>query len=260
MKNLPEKANIFFNEDFKKVIHPEDWIFVDRLKENLQLRSFVYPNLDSSLRDEQNWGRFLTLVVDCAGLMQPEQTNKAREQKKQAEKLKQDIALYCEKLTESIDELNELGEQGLIETPYISDAIRVVIETGKDHYMFESYIKEKLNKSIVGFSGLKYFPSIQDVIRRIGISYKEQQIYFSDNYIILNTKPSPREFCVKLRLSIDEHIRCSALPKTFKMTQSQIADFCNALFQEENSITITTENVKQYLSSFRKSQPQDLIS
>ena len=96
MKDLPENAKMFFNERFKKVIFPEDWIFVDRLEKDLQLKSFVYPKLDGSLRDWQNWERFLTLVVDCAGLMQPEETNKARELKKQAEKLKQDIAMYCE--------------------------------------------------------------------------------------------------------------------------------------------------------------------
>jgi hypothetical protein len=142
MKELPENAKVFFNERFKKVIYQEDWIFVNRLEKDLQLRNFVYPKLDGFLRDWQNWEIFLTLVVDCAGLMQPEKTNEARELKKQAEKLKQDIAMYCEKLASSIDELNELGEQGSIDTPYITDPIRVVIETGKDHYMFGSYVEE----------------------------------------------------------------------------------------------------------------------
>jgi len=251
MKDLPENAKMFFNERFKKVIFPEDWIFVDRLEKDLQLKSFVYPKLDGSLRDWQNWERFLTLVVDCAGLMQPEETNKARELKKQAEKLKQDIAMYCEKLADSIDGLNELGEQGLIDTPYITNPIRVVIETGKDHYIFGSYVEERLNKAIVGF-GSKYFPNIQNVMRQVGAIYEEQEIDFSDNYIILNTRASPREFCVQLSSRIDEYIRCNALPNEFKLTQSEIADFCNALFQKENSIT--AQNVKGYLKNFRKSQ------
>jgi len=177
MKDLPENAKMFFNERFKKVIFPEDWIFVDRLEKDLQLKSFVYPKLDGSLRDWQNWERFLTLVVNCAGLMQPEETNKARKLKRQAEKLKQDIAMYCEKLADSIDGLNELGEQGLIDTPYITNPIRVVIETGKDHYIFGSYVEERLNKAIVGF-GSKYFPNIQNVMRQVGAIYEEQEIDF----------------------------------------------------------------------------------
>lgn len=258
MKDLPENAKTFFNERFEKVIFPEDWIFVGRLEKDLQLRNFVYPKLDGILRDWQSWEIFLRLVVDCAGLMKPEETNKARELKKQAEKLKQDITLYCKNLAESIDELNELGELGLIDTPYIDDPIRVVIETGKDHYMFGRFVEKGLNKAIVGFFGSKYFPSIQNVISRIGSIYEEQEIDFSENYIILNTKASPREFCVKLSSRIDKYIGYKALPRKFKLTQSQIADFCNALFQNET--IITAQNVKQYLSSFRKSQQQDLLS
>ena len=258
MKDLPENAKMFFNERFEKVIYPEDFIFVERLKDNLQLRNFVYLKLDSHLKDWQNWERFLTLVVDCASLMQNEKTKEARTLKRQAEKLKKDIEICCEKLAYSIDEINELGEQGFIDIPYISNPVRTVIEAGKNNILFNKYINENLQKAIAGFSDSKYLPTIQDVIRYISSSYEEQQIEYSYNYSELNKRASPRDFCVKLNRCIDEHIRSMALPNNFKLTHSEIADFCNALLlSDENNIT--ADNVKTYLNDFKKAQKRDLL-
>lgn len=257
MQPLPENSRAFFEERFEKVIFKEDFIFVERLKNNAILRNSVYPRLDSVLNSWQTWEIFLTLVVDCAGLMHPDKTNTARESKKKAEKLKQNIIEYCENLANSIDELNELGELGFIDVPYSDNPIKAVIKAGEHNYLFNCHIKENLQKSIAGFCSSRYIPSIQALLRQVSYSYEEQQVCFSYNYSSLNNRASPRDFCVKLSTSIDEFIRTNSLPKNFKLTQSEIADFCNALLLDEQEKFITADNVKTYINDFRKLQQQN---
>jgi hypothetical protein len=151
MNDLPENAKKFFNDRFEIGIDPEDMVFVDRLEKDLQLRNFVYQDIDGFLPDWRSWVEFLRLAVGCAGLMQPEKTKEARVLKKQAEALQRDIALCCEKLANSIDALDNIGEQGCIDTPYIGNPIDVVIEAGENNILFEWHIKENLQKANLSF-------------------------------------------------------------------------------------------------------------
>lgn len=251
MKKLPENAKKFFSERAEKVIFPKDYSFIAKLENNDWLRNQVYPQLDPILLTWQNWERFLTLVIDSASLTQLENFIAAKKTKQEAENVLQEIIELSNQLVNKIDRLEELGELGFIHVPYADDVVSILLEAGKTAPRFSLYVEEPIRQATISKRDDRYLPSISNFIRTMAKNYEEGNIEFSRHYedIMKTNRFSSRLFCVFLRDKIEESKKYGeVLSQDFSLSYQQIADFCNALFEED----ITAENVKTYFAENKK--------
>jgi len=211
----------------------------------------IYPRLN---HDSITWKHALQCALYVGTFWAAEDIAKRRAGRKELEQLNAEIALQARLLADLLDrrtQLYELSGFGA-ETHYA--ILDVIGEASEHNGHYQTCIKQRL-EALQRFD-LKYWPSLSDCLRVIGVNARHAEIRANNDLTEAathSTRPSKADSVRALLSSIEDHRgdREGGIPSSFEFSNSALADLVNVLFALAPDDLVTEEYMKTQRHRFR---------
>lgn len=174
---------------------------------------------------------FLGLVLSTAAFWNPEKMQEARIARNALVTLNQQIGRKAAELAMLLDQRTDLHETSGFSSGTHYHVCRVIESASRYNYLFQSYVREKLN-ALEGQFDLKYWPSLGEFLLEIASDAERGDMEAGDPLTAAGTaaaRPSKADFFKALFASIEENSKeaYGQLPTGFKLTDRTLASLAN---------------------------------
>lgn len=238
-------------------IWPSVNIVIDRmLGRELELRA-VYDELQVGL-GEIPFGiwTFLDSVLGVAALWNPDAISKQRDSRERLIEINNLIEKRAEELADLVQLRSDISNDSGFSTDCHYHIGEVIEEAANLGHSYNFWLKEPMKQLRRQF-GLKYWPSISDVVRILAADARQAKVAASDTITDAATtamRPSKSDFVRALYVALDERSERNydKLPKNFKLTDSSMASLVNCLLDLEPDEVLDSG----YIKGFRQRERQ----
>lgn len=217
-------------------ILPSENAVVDRLlSRGLELKE-AYEELHEKLHKHPPALKvFLGLLLSTAAFWSPEKITKARSERDELAHINQQIARKATELAELLERRSDLHNTSGFSSSTHYHVCDVIEAACKNNYLFQSYIKERLD-ALTGQFDLKYWPSLSQFLQVISSDAEHASMEAADPLTAAATaavRPSRADFFKALFAAIEENSaeNYGQLPRGFKLTDNTLASLANCVLE-----------------------------
>ncbi|HBO3861926.1 hypothetical protein [Pseudomonas aeruginosa] len=174
---------------------------------------------------------FLSLLLSTAAFWAPDKIARARGQRDELVDTNQQIAQKAEELAQLLEHRSNLHNTSGFSSDTHYHICNVIEDAAKDHYLFNAYVKERLNTVRNQFEW-KYWPTVEQFVRSLGRDANGAELEATDpltRAATAATRHSPADFFKALFAAIEENSEQSGgpLPEGFRLSDATLASLVN---------------------------------
>jgi len=172
---------------------------------------------------------FLDLLLSTAAFWSLEKIAQARVLRDDLASVNRQIARKAEELAQLLERRNHLNNTSGFSSETHYHVCDVIQAASEHNYLFNSWVKERLN-ALGGQFDLKYWPSLDQFVRELATDAESAGLAARDPLTAAATvasRPSRADFFKALFAAIEEN--SEYLPRGFKLTDSTLASLANCV-------------------------------
>lgn len=174
---------------------------------------------------------FLSLLLSTAAFWAPDKITRARAQRDELVDTNQQIAQKAEELAQLLEHRANLHNTSGFSSDTHYHVCNVIEDAAKDHYLFNAYVKERLNTVCNQFEW-KYWPTLEQFVRAVASDANGAEVEATDpltRAASAATRHSSADFFKALFAAIEENSEQSGgpIPKGLRLSDATLASLVN---------------------------------